>query len=208
MSDYVARLPDLPQNIADTLDPKTMATRISADHPAPVKEPIAPLAPCCGSTDTKSLKVNFAYTKCAPLEDFIVARSENLVFFEAGQGGGPSGPRPASFKAYKLRELNKRTVFDKVVCVTSEGPWNAMLTEERFCNGYIPHRTLIINAFGNLVQFVWNGGIENHPPQVQLVSCRQVSLIRYPCGGISDCTCDSSVCPQEQPCDCSLGGQW
>ncbi len=208
LPDYVENLPDLPQKIADSLDPKTFATRIPANYPVPVKESQAILAPCCGSKDTKSLKVNFSHTKCGPLRDFIVAPVVGALFSDAGRGGGSPSPRPGSFTAYKLRALNGRTLPNTMICMTMDGPWEATLIEDRYCNGYSPQDTLIINAFGDIVQLAWNGGIQNHPPEVQVVSCREVFLHRYNCGQLSACTCDSSSCPPEQPCDCNLEGQW
>ena len=100
-------------------------------------------------------------------------------------------------------------MLDTIVCFTSDGPWNATLTETRHCVGYTPQDSLIINAFGDVLSFVWNGGPPNHPPAVQLVSCREVGVVRFPCGGISDCTCAfDPPCPADQPCDCGLEGQW
>lgn len=206
INEYVEKLPDLPPDIAATLDAKTLATKISASFPPPEKEPGTALAPCCGRKDVKSLKVRFPYTKCGPLRDFIVGPIPTVAI-DTGQGGGPSGgqgPGQANFKVYRLKRSSPKTVLDQIVCVTSDGPWNATLTEDRFCVGYTPHQTLTINAFGDTVLFVWNGGVQNHPPQVALVSCRQIAVTEFPCGGISDCQCISSTCPPEQPCECSL----
>jgi len=182
----VDRLPDLPQDLVATLDPKTMATRIPVSNPEPVRQPGAVLAPCCASTDTMTLKVNFSYTKCGPLRDFIVAPFEPAV------------------KAFKLRSFNG-TILNQQVCFTSQGPWNAKFIEERHCNGFTPQDTLLISAFGDLVSFVWSGGTPNHPQSVQLVSCREVGTTRFNCG-ISTCDCQSSSCPPSQPCDCGLLG--
>lgn len=211
-ADYAAGLPDLPPDLAATLDSSTMATRIPASHPPPVREPGAPvLAPCCGSTDTKTLKVNFSYTKCGPLSDFILAPLSDFVVFDASQGtgqGAGQGAGQARFRTFNLRELNGRSLLDQHVCVSSQGPWSATLTEDRLCNNYTPRQTLTISAFGDPVVFIWNGGVENHPPAIQLVSCREVATARFLCGGLSNCECLSSACPANDPCDCGLAGKW
>jgi len=206
---FVAKLPELPKDLDATLDPKTLATKVSTSYPPPEKATAAPRAPCCGSTDRKTLKVNFRYTKCGPLRDFIVAPIGDLLLLDSGQGGrGEQSPGPRRFQVYRRGEMNRKTIWDTTVCVSSEGPWDATLTEERHCIGYTPQDTLVINAFGDVVTFVWNGGPPNHPPSVQLVSCREVGVISFPCGGISDCNCVSSPCPADQPCPCGLEGQW
>lgn len=207
IEDYVARLPDLPQDIAATLDPKTMATKISTTYLPPEKELVAH-APCCGSTNTSYLKVNFTYTQCGPLRDFIVAPvGAFLLSADSGQRGGGQ-PAVPHFKVYKRRRVGIKTAFDQIVCMTSRGPWNATLVENRHCGDYTPQHTLTINAYGDVVSRTWNGGVENHPADVQLVSCRQIATTRISCGGLSGCQCPSSFCPTDQSCDCNLEGQW
>jgi hypothetical protein len=210
IEDFAAKLAELPKDLDATLDPKTLATKVSTTYPQPEKEPGTAAAPCCGSTDTKSLKVKFPYTKCGPLRDFIVVKFADLIFVElAPRGAGGQGAAPSGVKAFRRGELNRTSVLDTIVCFTGDGPWNATLIENRHCVGYTPQDSLIINAFGDVISFVWNGGPANHPPAVQLVSCRRVSLTRFPCGGLSDCSCVSDPpCPADQPCDCGLQGQW
>jgi hypothetical protein len=195
--DYVERLPDLPANLAATLDPVTLATKTAGTIPPPEKASGPFLAPCCSITDEKSLKVNYPYTKCGPLRDFIVAPLGDTALFRSN---------PETTKVYKLRELSGKRLLDLHVCVTSQGPWNATLVETRSCTNYTPRQTLTINAYGDLVQFVWNGGVQGHPAEVQLVSCRLVATTRFPCGGLSTCDCSSSVCQASAPCECNL--QW
>ena len=195
----VDRLPELPQDLAATLDPKTNATKISVTNPDPGKPGVA-LAPCCSSSETKKLKVKFAYTKCGPLRDFILAPFTDLVFASAGQPVPVSSGGPA-VRAFKFRS----SVLDQWICVTSEGPWDATFIEDRHCAGYTPQDTLIVTAFGSPVTFYWSGGPANHPQSVQLVSCRDVGTTRFNCG-ISNCQCISSSCPPTQPCDCTLQG--
>jgi hypothetical protein len=214
IEDRIERLPTLPPDIASTLDPKTQATRIRASHLAPVRDPGFQLAPCCGSQDRKTLQVRLPLAKCAPLRDFIVASVGDRFLFESapvGGTGGTGGTRgvgePGSnVRVYKRNTVNRMSVLDTIVCVTSDGPWNATLTEDRNCIGYMPQDTLMISAWGNLFPFFWNGGVNNHPPEIQLVSCREIGLFRYPCGSISSCDCSSTLCPANQPCDCSA--QW
>jgi hypothetical protein len=102
--------------------------------------------------------------------------------------------------------VNRRTVLDTIVCVTSDGPWNATLFEDRNCNGYMPQDQLIISAWGDLVPFYWNSGVQNHPPEILLVSCRGIGIFRFPCNVNTLCDCSSSPCAPELPCDC--GAQW
>lgn len=153
--DYLASLPDLPADLASTLDPATLATRVTTTFPHPVAEPQQTAVPCCGGTDVKALKVSYAYTKCAPLRDFVVADLDDTRVLFRG--------RPESTRIYRLRELNQ-TALDDVVCMNSTGPWAATLTEQRHCGGYTPVQTLVIDAYGDLVQFAWSGAPANHPP--------------------------------------------
>lgn len=214
LEDRLEKLPTLPPEIAATLDPKTNATRIPASQPAPVRDPSAAHAPCCGSKDQKSLKVRVALTKCAPLRDFIMAPIQDLVMASdttEGQGGGgaPGGAAGAigarsNVRAYKLNTVNHVTVLDTIVCMTSDGPWDATFMEERNCNNYQPQDSLIVSGWGGIVAYYWNGGVSNHPLEIELVSCRDIGTFRFPCGGPSSCDCQSSPCPADQPCPCSL----
>jgi len=181
----VENLPDLPPDLAATLDPNTMATKTPAVNPSPAKQPDVLFAPCCASTETKTLKVNYSYTKCGPFIDFTAA------------------PFEPSVKAFKLKSFNGKAL--KQICLTSQGPWNATFIEERKCSPVTPQDTLVINAFGDQIIFQWSGGTPNHPPSVQLVSCREVGTISTRCG-ISTCDCQSSSCPPTQPCTCNLQG--
>lgn len=210
VKDYVEGLPELPQEIAASLDPKTLATRVSVTLPPPVTEPGTASVPCCGSKDLKSLKVKYSYTKCGLLRDFILAPIGNLLLSERGGPGGEAGGQTGDFKAYKLSEFNRRPVLDQTICVTSQGPWNATLYADKSCsNSAATVQTLVIDAFGNLVQFMWVGGVELHPPDVKLVSCRAVFTHEFPCDGLSTCPCGfHHTCAEDQPCDCGIAGQW
>lgn len=200
------RLPDLPPDLAATLDPDTMATKITVSTPEPVQSPGVALAQCCGSSEGMTLKVKFPYTKCGPLRDFIVGPIGDVKSL-AASGPGQSEAHP-DFKVYKLTQFNAKTVLDQVVCVTSQGPWDATLTEDRHCNGYSPIRTLTISPYGDLISFVWNTSNGTHPESVTLVSCRQMNTSRFHCGGLSNCDCRSSTCPADQPCECNLPSNW
>lgn len=210
LEDRLEKLPTLPAEIAATLDPKTNATRLPLSPPAPVKNTAPPPAPCCGSKDQKSLKVRVSLTKCAPLLDFIMAPVGDLVMARTtGGGGAPGGPAGAvgaggNVRAYKLNTVNRVRALDTIVCMTSDGPWDATFIEDRNCNNYQPQDSLIVSGWGGLVAYYWNGGVSNHPPQIQLVSCRDLGLFRYGCGGLSGCNCESSPCPADQPCPCNL----
>ena len=217
ISKQYERLPELPQEIAATLDAKRMATKIPVSDPTPIKDPTITTAPCCSITDTMELQVRYPYTKCGPLRDFIVAPLADRVGLlgcgscssgtsSSASSGAPGGPAPsvADLKAFKLTRFNGQTVLDQHVCVTSSGPWKATLTIERRCNGYMPFNTLVINALGDAVQQSWSGGTEKHPPSIQLVSCRELSTSRSQCGGLSTCECPSFNCPATSPCNCTL----
>ena len=210
VADRLEKLPTLPADIAATLDPKTNATKAAGLPLAPVKAtgPL-PHAPCCSIKDQKSLKVRVALTKCGPLRDFIVAPLSELVLAREGGGGAaPGGPAGAigtggNIRAYKLNTINRARVWDSVVCMTSDGPWDATFIEDRYCNNYGPQDSLFVSAWGTLYAYYWNGGPENHPPEVSVVSCRDIGTTRAPCGGLSNCDCTSSPpCPADQPCPC------
>ena len=208
LADRLEKLPTLPADIAATLDPKTNATKTMGPPPVPVKEtgPL-PVAPCCSIKDQKSLKVKVALTRCGPLRDFIVAPVGDLVMArEIGGGGAPGGPAGAlgsggNIRAYKLNTVNP-SVWDTIICMTSDGPWDATFIEDRHCNNYAPVDSLFVSAWGGLVPYYWNGGPANHPPEVSVVSCRDLGTFRLPCGGPSTCDCTSSPCPADQPCPC------
>lgn len=212
LADRLEKLPALPADVAATLDPKTNATRVRESHPAPVRATTTgvALAPCCGSKDQKSLQVRVPLTKCAPLRDFYLAPLSDLVMAREAPGGSggssASGASGASgnVRAYRSGPVNRASAWDTIVCMTSDGPWAATLTEERNCNNYQPQDSLIVAGWGGLAAYNWNGGVGNHPPEILLVSCRDLGLFRYSCGGLSNCNCDSAPCPATQPCPCTL----
>jgi hypothetical protein len=213
LADRLEKLPVLPADLAPTLDPKTNATKIDVVQPLPVKDTSPqPLAPCCGSKDQKSLKVKVALTRCGPLRDFIMSPLSDLIMArETGGGGGggaPGGPAGAvgagsNVKAYRLNTVNRTTVFDTIVCMTSDGPWDATFIEDRNCNNYQPQDSLFVSGWGGIVAYYWNGGAPNHPPQIQVVSCRDIGTFRFPCNALSGCNCQSAPCPADQPCVCT-----
>ena len=101
-----------------------MATKAA---PVPLPEKTAVLAPCCSTRDQKSLQVNYPHTKCGPLRDFIVAPIRDAVaLFRSNQ---PTG------KVYKLKKLGAKTLLDTYVCMTSQGPWNALLVGDSSMRG-------------------------------------------------------------------------
>jgi hypothetical protein len=214
LEDRLERLPTLPPDIASTLDPKTQATKVRASQPAAVRDPAVVLAACCGSTDHRTLQVRLPLTKCGPLRDFIVAPIGNLILSDAAGAGGPGGAGGAggvaaagsNVRLYKLNTVNRTTVLNTIVCMTSNGPWNATLIEDRNCNGYSPQDALFITAWGDLLSFYWNGGAQYHPPEIQMVTCREIFLFRYKCNALSTCDCSAEPCAPELPCDCST--QW
>ena len=209
LSKQYERLPELPLEIAGTLDAKRMATKIPVSDPTPIKDPTITTAPCCSITDRMELQVRYPYTKCGPLRDFIFApMADRIVMLGrtslSSNAPEAQAPNIADLKAFKLTTFQSRPVLDQHVCVTSSGPWKATLTIERRCNGYAPFNTLVIDAFGDPVLLGWSGGTANHPPAVQLVSCRELSTSGSQCGGLSNCECPSSTCPATSPCNCTL----
>ena len=174
LADRMERLPALPPDIASTLDPATQATRIRLTQLTPVRDPGAALAPCCGSKEQKTLQVRVPLTRCAPLRDFLVARLDDLVLTDAapaggsgGRGGVPEagevGAAGSDVRLYRRGTVNRATVFDTIVCMTSSGPWTATFTEDRNCNGYMPQDSLIVSAWGQLYPYNWNGGVAEPP---------------------------------------------
>lgn len=205
------RLPELPQAIATTLDAKRMATKIPVPDFTPIKDPTITTAPCCSITDRMELLVRYPYTKCGPLRDFIVAPMADRVVMLgrtslSSNARGIQGGNVGDLKAFKLTTLNGQTVLDQHVCVKSSGPWKATLTIERRCNGYMPINSLLIDAFGDPVPLGWSGGTQNHPPEVQLVSCRTLGTSGSQCGALSSCPCTNWTCPPTDSCPCNL--QW
>ena len=73
--------------------------------------------------------------------------------------------------------------------MTSDGPWDATFIEDRHCVNYAPQDSLYVSGWGSLVACYWNGGAANHPPEVSVVSCRDIGTFRLPCGGPGSCDC-------------------
>jgi hypothetical protein len=211
LADRLEKLPALPPDIAATLDPKTNATKTSGPPPLPVKATGAqPLAPCCSIQDRKSLKVNVSLTKCAPLRDFIVGPLVDVVVARevggggAAPGGGAGGPGlGGNVRAYKLNTVNRADAWNTIICMTSNGPWDATFIEDRSCVNYSPVDSLFVSAWGGIVAYYWNGGTPNHPAGITVASCRDIGTFRLPCGGPGTCDCTSNACPADQPCPCS-----
>lgn len=209
LADRLEKLPALPADVAATLDPKTNATKTAGSPPLPVKATGPILAACCSIKEQKTLKVSVALTKCAPFRDFIMAPVSDLVMARetTGSGGAPGGPAgtPGSrgnVRAYKLNTVSRTNPWDTIVCMTSDGPWDATFIEDRNCNNYAPQDSLLVNGWGGLVAYYWNGGPANHPAGITVVSCNDVGTFRFPCGGPSSCNCESSPCPAGQQCPC------
>jgi hypothetical protein len=210
LADRLEKLPTLPADIEATLDPRTNATKTAGVPPEPEKlaSPLAH-APCCSIRDQKQLKVRVTLTKCGPLRDFVLAPLSDLVMARdsGGSGVAPSGPNDSSksgstSRAYKLNTVNRTSVWDTTICVTSEGPWDATFIEERHCANYAPQDSLFVSAWGSLYGYYWNGGTTNHPPEVSVVACRDTGTFRSPCGALGTCNCTSNTCPADQPCAC------
>lgn len=211
LSDRLEKLPALPMDIEATLDPRTRATK-TIGFPLEPEKLASPLAhaPCCSIRDQKQLKVSVTLTKCGPMRDFVLAPISDLVLAResGGTGVAPSGPNDPSksestTRVYKLNTVNRASVWDTTICVTSEGPWDATFIEERHCANYAPQDSLFVSAWGTLYTYYWNGGTTNHPPEVSVVACRDTGTYRSPCGALGTCNCTSNPCPADQPCACS-----
>ena len=215
LADRLEKLPQLPPDLAATLDPKTNATKTTGGPPEPEKltAPL-PMAPCCSIKDQKQLQVRVKLTKCGPLKDLVLADLSNLLLARAmtGGGGGGSPVTPGGGPAgttettgnvrfYKLEAVNRASVWETRICTSSEGPWDATFIEERHCNNYAPVDSLYVTAFGEIRGFFWNGGVQNHPADVSVLSCNEIGTTRFQCG-ISNCDCTSSNCPPGQQCPC------
>ena len=198
VEDQVAALPELPPDLAATLDPKTLATKVVAGPVGPVTRTGESLAPCCSSSETRSLKVRFRYIKCGP-PDHLFDLDQAVLSQERRGSGEPA--KPAGPELYKLSRLPGLQI-PLHFCRVSDGPWNAILTASDGCNTQ-PIRTLFIAAFGDIVSFTWVG-TASPPANVQVLACRQDSFTQAPCGDQQGCDCSSSTCPPDQPCPCAL----
>ncbi len=191
-------LPDLPPPIAQTLDPQTLATKAPLVN-LPILQPFDDPARCppCGSKVVTQLQVNYLYTRCGSYRD-ILSPPASSVEFRGDQ---------INLKRYRLKELNGQRFSDIQVCISSQGPWNALLTESRACSGTcaLSHE-LVISAFNNLIKFEWIGEVEDHPTDVQVLSCRRVSRHRTPCGMSGQCCTTPGECYGQctQNCVCSV----
>lgn len=197
VEDQVAALPELPPEIAATLDPDTMGTKIVSGVGPPETATAALLVPCCSSTETRKLKVRFRHTKCGPPGDFLVTAFGELVLTQ----DRPGTPKPT---LHRLTELRGQQLARVNICFTSDGPWNAVLTENRGCKSPAPIRDLTISAFGDAIHFRW-GGPQSPPANVQVVACRAESFNRFLCpGALSTCDCLSESCQVGADCPCPL----
>lgn len=208
-SNDIDNLPELPPDLAATLDPNTMATKTPANPAPATPTPNIALAPCCSSTQMFTMQVTYSYTRCATVRPDLLIGLPQLVLGSSGTPSGgaatPSGGA-SSIRMFKLTSFNSKPIAKGVLCVTSPGPWNATLIEKRECSPTIAQDTLIINAFGDQVRFDWVGGTANHPPSVQVASCRKDSTTRSPCNSLSSCDCSNETCPPAQTCNCNLEG--
>lgn len=92
---------------------------------------------CCGSQERKTYQVRLPLTKCGPLRDFIVASiGAGFSSIDPGRRTGRNGRDPrggggpgSNVRIYKRNTVNRMSVLDTIVCVTSDGLWNATLTE-------------------------------------------------------------------------------
>jgi hypothetical protein len=152
------------------------------------------VAPCCASTETRRLRVEYAYTKCGPPGDLFGFDLTQAVLARPDRGGdGPRLHRLTELAGARLQRIN--------LCASSSGPWDAVLIENRACSPYTPTYSLVITAFGDAVAFNWTGA--NPPTNVQIVVCQTLGTTRTPCG-ISSCECLSSPCEVEAACQCGL----
>lgn len=184
VEDQVAALPELPAEIAATLDPNTLATKVVSGI-GPQETTGEVLEPCCSNTETRRLEVRFRYIKCSAL-DHVVDLGQLVLSQEP--------------ELHKLTQLQGREV-PLALCRSSNGPWNAILTEQRGCNSPAI-RNLIIAAFDDTVVFTWVGA-QSPPANVQVLACRKVSVMGSRCG-LEGCQCPSMACPDSDPCTCPL----
>lgn len=197
LEERVASLPELPAEIADTLDAETLATKTVAETKPPETTPaLIAAGPCCSISETRRLKVRFPFTKCGSPFDLF-----DLGGLVLTQGDRPAGAKPPEL--HRLTELRGRRLARLNLCVSSQGPWNAVLKENRACSPFTPVRTLTISALGDIIVFTWSG-FQSPPANVQVVSCRTEGIIRTFCGELSTCDCSSAPCTVEAECQCPL----
>lgn len=204
-------LPELPDDLWSQLDTTNMTSANYEVIVLPVRDSMTgvALAPCCGIKREQSLQVTMPYIKCGPLHDFIVADFDDMVAYSARGDHSTADTTSRSHSTwYKLPKSRSSRILNQWVCVTSQGPWNAVLTENRACVGYTPHYSLVVTPYGDIVLKQWTGGIANHPADIGLVSCRHLSTTQMPCGGPSTCDCRSSTCKAPDPCNCGIENDW
>jgi len=193
-------LPELPAAIAEQLDSNTMATRApelgTLPEPVPIADPAH--APCCSIKITKRLKVQYETTWCKnPFKDLVLAA--DLKRSAPDDTGPTKGVRHS-----KLTSLNGKKLLQPFWCQTSSGPWDADLVNDHGCFSG-PIFSLVVSTPGGLVGFPpWVGGEENKPASVTVLECKLVSTARFPCNGLSTCSCQSHVCGPTEQCSCPV----
>jgi hypothetical protein len=161
--DPVAGLEELPAEMARSLraaaDLPVLATAVDPTDPVPPPTE-SPQALCAADASRRILdaRVTTPIVVCTREEDPAAA-------------GCVLWPGRSARSTSKLTDLGVvGDLGDAVVwqpplrCETSDGPWNAILTIERFCFGTCaPLNTLIVVGVPNNVSFAWWGAVENHP---------------------------------------------
>lgn len=193
----IEALPELAPEIADRIDTVRMAVRSPelAALPVDTGMPVAAMAPCCSSFETKRLQVLYETTWCE--DPFADVRVKDLALVIYRGTGDSSVVRDS-----KLSTLGGRKLKRPFWCHTSSGPWEAELMRYHGCTGGPTYTMSISTPSGLLVLPSWAGGEEYKPAEVTVLACTLVSVIETRCPGLSTCTCISSVCQQD--CDCPL----
>lgn len=161
--DPVAGLEELPAEMARGLraaaDLPVLATAVDPTDPVPppAESPEA-ICPQDASRRILDARVTTPIVVCTRRE-------------EPAAAGCVLWPGRSAGSTFKLTDLGVVADLEDAVawqpplrCETSDGPWNAILTIDRFCFGTCtPLNSLIVVGVPNNVSFVWWGAVENHP---------------------------------------------
>lgn len=200
---FVEALPELPAEVAATLDTATMATmRPALVMPTEQQRQqydtvAAAFAPCCQINVRRELMVEYEITSCRNPYAIDFGDLSTLAVFRSGKAA-------PNARHAKLTSLRGAKFIKPFWCTTSLGPWPAILDDEIPCQVGHWYSLTVFGPDGPITFPRWQGGEELLPAGIRVVDCKRLYTQRLSCGGIGNCNCTSSACNPPQDCTCPL----
>jgi len=195
----VERLPELPQQIADTLAPTKEENVLVTQEPPPSHHPsVLPREPKAQSCDIAYWGfVVYPLTECRPWSDLAdgdVAVMERQL--ESSRWTRPS----EGTRWYKLSKSSTRLTVT-LVCGLNGGPWFARVTTHTSCDDSVPdHSKLEIIAGPQPFSVSWDGELRDVPPPFDPHSFDSAHEDCTCCAGFTECPTNHACVPQGVNC--------